>query len=468
MSFSAGCHCFRSTEGGWNLPAWLGRTHFSSFTGQRTDHRVAIAYDTTTNTPASDFVPGLAANYYGTWALHVDANGCLYVGGYYTRTEAGGWIGGFGRFCEPTPSPAGLIASTGNQTVRLDWTPPVSQLPIVKYKVYRDGVFLGDTPGLTYTIGSLAAGTTPAFTVETVDSSGRRSLPAAVTVTVAGPDVTPPSPPGAVSGSVAGSDVRVTWDAAVDDQGIREYLVHRDYQFVAVLPPNQLQYVDPGVANGPHRYDIRARDLAGLLSDPASTTVTVGAPDVLAPTIPQGVGGVANGSTVSVGWQASTDQPNPGGSGVTGYLIHDNYQFLAWVPAGTSYSHLGAANGYHRYHVRAQDAAGNNSGPSSLVSVWVGPTDGEAPQSPSNVTYTTAGSSVTLAWSAAADLPNPGGSGVTGYLVHRDWQFVAWVPAGTVYADTNVPAGQHRYEIRAQDGAGNNSIPSTPLIVSVN
>ena len=70
---------------------------------------------------------------------------------------------------------------------------------------------------------------------------------------------------------------------------------------------------------------------------------------------------------------------------------------------------------------------------------------------------------VTLTWSVATD-----NVGVTGYLLHRDGRFVAWVPIGTTHEDRNVvPGATYRYELRAQDAAGNNSSPTAAITVVV-
>ncbi len=466
----AGCHCFSARPGN---EQWIGLTHYSSVTDTRTDNQFAIAYDAATGAPANGFVPGLGENSYGTWALHVDANGCLLVGGFYDRSAAGDWVGGFGRFCEPAPTVAGLETFSANRSVRLDWTAPAAQLPTALYKVFRDGTFIGDATGTTYTDTNRVAGATHTYTVRVQDVAGRLGPVASATATVAPADTSAPAPPATVTGVAQGPEVTLSWTAAVDDQGVREYLVHRNFQFVTVLPGTQTTFVDPAAPTGAVRYDVRARDWGGNLSEPATRTVTVGAPDTTPPSSPTNVTGVvANDADVTVTWTASTDPAAPGAvaSGVGGYLVHRNFAFLAWVPAGTTYTDLAAPAGTNRYDIRAQDRAGNNSDPSPVV-VAVGPPDVTPPLTPVNVAGTVDGASVTLTWDVATDPPGVGGgavSGVAGYLVHRNFAFLAWVPAGTTYVDASAPAGTNRYEIRAQDRAGNNSPPSAPLNLQVN
>jgi hypothetical protein len=458
----AGCHCFKPSETNANNASWDGRSHYNSVTNSRADQRVAVAYNSS-GAVASTFIPGLAKNFYGTWALHMDVNGCLYVGGYYERSTAGDWIGGFGKFCEPVQPARSLTAFTANRAVKLDWQAPDSQLPVTRYRVLRDGVAIGETSGLTFTDSGRTAGAQHTYGVQALDSAGRIAPAVTVAVTVAAADTTAPGTPPNVAGSVSGSSVTITWGQARDDQGVREYLVHRDFQYVTTVPAGQLSFIDANVGNGPRRYEIRARDWAGNTSAPGVASVTVGAPDTTAPSVPTNVAATVNGTSVTITWNAATD--NPGGTGIAGYLIHDNFQYLAFVPPGTSYIHQNAANGPHSYQVRAQDRASNNSAPSTAANATVGAPDTTAPSVPTNVAATVNGTSVTITWNASTD--NPGGTGIAGYLIHDNYQYLAWVPAGTSYIHQNAAPGAHSYQVRAQDRASNNSAPTAAVGVTV-
>ncbi len=92
----AGCHCTRSERFGM-------KSHYSSFNGQRTGHRLVMAYDATTGQHLQQFTPDIHSPRDGTWAIASDTNGCVYVGGDF---HVGGvdhglsrWLGGFGKFC---------------------------------------------------------------------------------------------------------------------------------------------------------------------------------------------------------------------------------------------------------------------------------------------------------------------------------------------------------------------------------
>lgn len=277
----------------------------------------------------------------------------------------------------------------------------------------------------------------------------------------------PVTPPRSLFATANGNTVALSWQRpAVIGAGVARYEVLRNGSVIG--QPTTTSFNDATAAAGQtHTYTVRAVGTGGYTSEASvPLTFTVAAGDATPPSVPQGVAAVVNGAapSVALSWTASTDN-----IAVRGYLVHRNFQFRAWVPAGTTFTDTTVVSGQtYRYEIRAQDTSGNNSAPSAPLNVTVTPDglpDTTPPSTPPNVTATVnaATPSVTLNWGAATD-----NVGVRGYLVHRDFQFRAWVPAGTTYTDTAVVAGQtYRYQIRAQDAAGNNSPPSGPLVVVV-
>ncbi|MFN8050388.1 MAG: hypothetical protein U0Q22_03040 [Acidimicrobiales bacterium] len=458
-----GCHCY--TAG----------TAYSSFSNTRVDNRFAVSYDTATGYVASTFVPGLKQRSVGTYAIFTDTRGCYYVGGDYTRQADGDWLGGFARFCRTVQPPVNPTATSSNAGARFTWTAPDAQLPVAYYKVYKDGVFAGDTTGTVYGFSGLTVGASATFTVRTMDVAGRLSAPVSATVTIAGADTTAPEVPANAAGTVTNSSVALTWNPSVDlpkpgGVGLSGYLIHRDYNFVKLVPAGTQSFTDVNVPDGPHRYEVRAVDLANNISAPApAVNVTVGVPDTTPPVVPANAAGTVTGSSVALTWNPSADLPTPGGVGLSGYLIHRDYNFVKFVPAGTqSFTDVNVPDGPHRYEVRAVDLASNISAPAPAINVTVGVPDTVAPTVPGNAAGTVAGSSVVLTWSASSDLPSPGGVGLSGYLIHRDWNFVKFVPAGTLtFTDPGVASGPHRYEVRAVDLANNISAPAAPVLLTV-
>lgn len=102
----AGCHCTYSTRNG-------NDNHFSSFDGQRTQNRLAMAYDAKTGEIIKEFVADIHSPRDGTWAFGSDTNGCLYIGGdfHVGGVDAGAsrWIGGFAKLCGEQAPPDELL-----------------------------------------------------------------------------------------------------------------------------------------------------------------------------------------------------------------------------------------------------------------------------------------------------------------------------------------------------------------------
>ncbi len=335
------------------------------------------------------------------------------------------------------------LQDRGLRAYNLDGT----ELPFFPNTIYwNEGPYaaMGDTNGCLYVGGDLTGN---------VDGFARFCQPV--------------SPPRGLNAAANGNTVALSWQRpAVVGTGIARYEVLRDG--VVIGQPTTTSFNDAtAVAGTTYTYAVRAVGTGGYTSESSvSVTFTVAAADVTPPSIPQSVTAAVNGAapSVTLGWAASTDNV-----AVRGYLVHRNFQFRAWVPAGTTFTDTTVVSGQtYRYEIRAQDTSGNNSAPSTPVNATVTPDglpDTTPPSTPPNVTaaVNAVTPSVTLNWGAATD-----NVGVRGYLVHRDFQFRAWVPAGTTFTDTTVVAGQtYRYQIRAQDAAGNNSPPSSPLVVIV-
>ena len=109
-----------------------------------------------------------------------------------------------------------------------------------------------------------------------------------------------------------------------------------------------------------------------------NVTVSVAAPpppDTQAPTIPTGLTATSiTASSVSLSWSASTDLPNPGGTGVGGYYVYRNGNTTTPIAtvSGTSFTDTGlAASTTYSYQVAAFDKATpvNVSAPSGALSV---------------------------------------------------------------------------------------------------
>ncbi|WP_299442022.1 DNRLRE domain-containing protein [uncultured Phycicoccus sp.] len=115
--------------------------------------------------------------------------------------------------------------------------------------------------------------------------------------------------------------------------------------------------------------------------------------------------------------------------------------------------------------VADNDFGGNSDGPildNGTGTIYTS-SDGTPPSAPANLTVTeTEATRVSLAWDASTD-----DVAVTGYDILRDGSLLATVGAVLTYDDTTVaPETSYEYAVRARDGAGNTSDPSTTVPVT--
>lgn len=194
-------------------------------------------------------------------------------------------------------------------------------------------------------------------------------------------DSTAPSAPTALSATpVSGTQINLAWTASTDNVAVTGYLVERCAgtsctTFSQVGTPAGTTFNDTGLAPATtYRYRVRATDANANLSGYSSivNATTSGGADTDPPTAPPSLSaGVASSSQVNLSWTASTDNV-----GVTGYRIErcQGAGCTSFVQVhalnATSYSDPGlAASTTYRYQVRARDAAGNWSNPSSIATV---------------------------------------------------------------------------------------------------
>jgi fibronectin type 3 domain-containing protein len=117
--------------------------------------------------------------------------------------------------------------------------------------------------------------------------------------------------------------------------------------------------------NGVYVLQLLASD--GDLQSTATVTITVTAPDLTPPTIPQSLSVVsAVAGSVRLQWNPSTDN-----NGIIQYEVVRNGSVLSTVTETSFTDGTAAAHGAYTYTVEAIDAAGNRSGTSTPVSVTV-------------------------------------------------------------------------------------------------
>jgi len=186
------------------------------------------------------------------------------------------------------------------------------------------------------------------------------------------------------------------------------------------------------------------------------------------PTAPSGLQATApDPQQVQLQWTASSDS----GTGVAGYRVFrsDLSTAIATVTTTTYTDASVAPATTYGYFVVAFDGASppNESGPTSVVQIRTPSVpDAVAPAVPANVQAVASGpTQVNLSWDASADT---GGSGLAGYRIFRNGSGTPLATVATAsYSDTNLTAAtSYTYVVRAFDGAGNVSAPSTAVSVT--
>ncbi|HCT77953.1 MAG TPA: glucose dehydrogenase, partial [Micromonosporaceae bacterium] len=184
-------------------------------------------------------------------------------------------------------------------------------------------------------------------------------------------DTQPPTIPGNPrTSNLTCNSVTFSWNASTDNVGVTNYDVYHDGQQIKSVSGSTLSTSFAVVPNVTWGLYVNARDAAGNVSQ-ASTTVDITPPpcqsDTQPPTAPSGLAGSASGTSVSLTWNASTDNV-----GVTGYDIFRG-STKAGTVTGTSFTDSGLSpNTTYPYYVVARDAAGNVSPRSNQISVTTG------------------------------------------------------------------------------------------------
>jgi fibronectin type 3 domain-containing protein len=381
---------------------------------------------------------------------------------------------------QPPTVPQNLTGQAQGATqVNLSWSASTDNGggTVAGYRIFRNGVSLTTTTGISYSDTTVVANTSYTYRVAAFDNASPANESAQsnqVSVTTgAAPDTQAPTVPQNLTGQLQGAtQVNLSWSASTDNGGgtVAGYRIFRNG--TSLTTTTSTSYTDNAVAqNTTYTYRVAAFDNATPANESAQSnqvSVTTGtAPDTQAPTVPQNLTGQAQGTTqVNLSWNASTDN---GGGTVAGYRIFRNGTSLT-TTTGTSFSDTTVvASTTYTYRVAAFDNASpaNESAQSNQVSVTTGaPPDTQAPTVPQNLTGQAVSSSqVTLNWSASTDT---GGGTVAGYRIFRNGTSLTTTTAVS-YTDNTVAANTaYTYRVAAFDNASpaNESAQSNQVSVT--
>ncbi len=173
----------------------------------------------------------------------------------------------------PTP-PSNLVATVTGNNVSLTWTLSTDNVGVTNYYIYRGASNIGIASSGSYTDNSAPANTSLSYSVKAVDARANFSGASNTATAIIVVDVTPPTVPTNLAGSVScGSFVNLTWTASTDNFIVSRYDIYCGDTKVGSAVSNAFCDVF-APKNSNLSYYVKAVDSSGN-SSAASSTITV-------------------------------------------------------------------------------------------------------------------------------------------------------------------------------------------------
>lgn len=285
-----------------------------------------------------------------------------------------------------------------------------------------------------------------------------------------------PDVPVNVTGALSGNTANLEWNTVEGADGYNIYIngayvaTALENRYVATIDANEVyDFYVTAFSKNPTEFSGRSE----ILTLPESA---IPSDLTIPPSIPTGLSGSIDGSSVSINWEASTDD-----EAVAGYNVYRNDQYLTTV-FETSFEDSVVAGENYTFSVTAFDTRVNFSRrsdrlalPTSSSSSNPDPTDSSTTEPPAvsnNVAPTTPtelsgqikndnnNTIVSLSWNAASD-----DNAVKGYNVYENGSYTATV-FSTQYSGNVQPNTNYSYYIVAFDFDGNFATRTSRLILS--
>ncbi|MFK8079179.1 MAG: sialate O-acetylesterase [Granulosicoccus sp.] len=372
---------------------------------------------------------------------------------------------------EPPVAPRNLQGAIINNQVTLTWDASRdSDDEVQGYNVYVNNRYIRTVSENSYT-GPVTAGVRASFHIIAFDSPPRRFSAASASLILPDPglpdDLTiPPSAPTNLTGTLAGGQVNLQWNASTDDEAVLGYNVFRDNRYQSTV--SDTQYSGRNNGDEAHSWHVVAFDIRRNFSSRSQTIRLPEGEQVnssLAPTTPTDLQGSitrgTNTDTVELTWRASTDN-----QAVAGYNIFVNGNYLA-TRFDTRYTGSLPKASTYAFQVGAFDFDQNFSMVSRVLSLPLGGASedpGSPPSVPTGLTSereTDNGMTrIRLSWQ-----PSTGPAAVKGYDVYRNNRYINTVTTNA-YTDTLRIGTSATYAVVAFDFYDNYSERSEALSVA--
>ena len=260
------------------VSGWGARTETLSVQGSTTGSNftnvvasAGYAFDPASNNTVTISFSATTTRYL---RLNVTAN-TAWPAGQLSEFEVYGPSGGD---VTPPSAPSNLAytePATGQ--IKLTWSASTDAVGVTGYDIYANNALLTSVPGtaLTYTDSQPLTATVTYF-VRAHDAAGNQSGNSN-SVTRTGQTGGDPQPPTAPSNLAftqpASGQIKLTWGASTDNQGVTGYDVYRNSSLVTTVGGTTLTYTDSQPDTATVSYFVKAHDAAGNQSA-ASNTVT--------------------------------------------------------------------------------------------------------------------------------------------------------------------------------------------------
>jgi chitinase len=202
---------------------------------------------------------------------------------------------------------------------------------------------------------------------------------------------------------------------------------------------------------------LTATSVGGFVHTTTVSLTVASGKDLTPPSVPANPVWSADGMTVTLSWQPSTDDV-----GVVGYDLYYGSFFLGTF-TDPQLALIGFKSGtQYVFTVKARDAAGNVSAASSPMTVLLSaPKDTTPPTAPTKVAATSVTSTrISLSWTASTD-----DVGVVVYQVYVNGALSGTVTSPSATLTGLTPSTSYSVTVTALDAAGNVSQASTALTV---